>query len=71
MSSLAAFLFPTAHLTRIIVPLEHFLHCSVLRTELLIAIRDLVALNIGLHHLLLCTLDANRLIFIMLKGFMI
>ena len=76
MSSLAAHLFPygssdtpycscgareTTH---------HFLlkcpYYAVQRTELLVAIRDLIAPNT--HNSLLRTLDANRLTIILLKG---
>ena len=49
---------------------HHFLlecpHYAVQWTELLVAIRDLIAPNT--HHSLLPTLDANRLTIILLKG---
>ena len=76
MSSLAAHLFPygssdTPYCScgaRETTP--HFLlecpHYAVQRTELLVAIRDLIAPNT--HHSLLPTLDANRLTIILLKG---
>ena len=51
--------------------IHHFLlecpHYAVQRTELLVAIRDLIAPNT--HHSLLSTLDANRLTIILSEGF--
>ena len=76
MSSLAANLFPYGSSDTpycscgVGETTHHFLlecpHYAVQRTELLVAIRDLIAPNT--HHSLLLTLDANRLTIILLKG---